>query len=119
MTVSTPQVDKIKEVFERNFAERGELGASVSVWKDGEEILNLAQGWCDRTKQREWTADTMVPVYSATKGPASAILLMLLEENGLTPQDLVVRVWDEFPNKNATFAELMSHQVFRSSRQEG
>ncbi|SHK37746.1 CubicO group peptidase, beta-lactamase class C family [Rubritalea squalenifaciens DSM 18772] len=110
MTVSTPQVDKIKEVFERNFAERGELGASVSVWRDGEEILNLAQGWCDRTKQREWTADTMVPVYSATKGPASAILLMLLEENGLTPQDLVVRVWDEFPNKNATFAELMSHQ---------
>jgi len=29
-------------VFEENFAARGELGASVSVWRDGREIASLA-----------------------------------------------------------------------------
>jgi CubicO group peptidase (beta-lactamase class C family) len=104
------QLDVLEQTFLKNFADRGELGASVSVWKDGEEILNLAKGWCEREQTKSWTPETMVPVYSATKALASATLLMLLEENGLTPDDLVCRVWPRFPNSSATFAELMSHQ---------
>ncbi|MFD2275789.1 serine hydrolase domain-containing protein [Rubritalea spongiae] len=104
------QLDVLEQTFKKNFAERGELGASVSVWKDGEEILNLAQGWCEREQVKPWVAETMVPFYSATKALASATLLMLLDENGLTPEDLVCRVWPNFPNSSATFAELMSHQ---------
>jgi len=103
-------VDGLRGVFEKNFAERGELGASVSVWEDGVEVLSLARGFCEKSRERVWTEDTMVPVYSATKGPACAVVLMLLEENGLTPEDLVVRVWSGFPNERATFAELLSHQ---------
>lgn len=103
-------VDGLRGVFEKNFAERGELGASVSVWRDGVEIVSLAKGFCEKRGERVWTEDTMVPVYSATKGPACAVVLMLLEENGLTPEDLVVRVWGGFPNERATFAELLSHQ---------
>ncbi len=105
----------IKRVFEENFNQYGELGASVSVWQNGEEILNLAQGWCERERQRPWDKNTLVPVYSATKGPASATLLMLLEENGLTPESLVAQVWGNFPSQNATFAEMMSHQCGLSS----
>lgn len=103
-------VEAVQQIFRENFETRGELGASVSVWKDGVEVLNLASGWCEREQQRPWTAKTLVPFYSATKGLASATLLMLLDENGLTPDDLVCRVWDSFPNSAATFAELMSHQ---------
>ena len=100
----------IEKIFEENFNQYGELGASVSIWQHGVEILNLAHGWCEREQQRPWNKDTLVPVYSATKGPASATLLMLLEENGLTPESRVTQVWDKFPNENATFAEMMSHQ---------
>ena len=100
----------IEQIFEENFTHHGEIGASVSVWRDGEEILNLSSGWCEREQQRPWNKDTLVPVYSATKGPASATLLMLLEENGLTPESRVAQVWEKFPNENATFAEMMSHQ---------
>ncbi|MGJ8671846.1 serine hydrolase domain-containing protein [Rubritalea sp.] len=104
------QLDDLKQTFWKNFEERGELGASVSVWKDGEEVLNLASGWCEREHVKPWTAETIVPFYSATKALASATLLMLLDENGLTPEDLVCRVWANFPDSSATFAELMSHQ---------
>ena len=103
-------LDLVEQVFKKNFSERGELGASVSVWKDGVEVLSLADGWCEREQVHPWTAETMVPFYSATKALASATLLMLLDENGLTPDDLVCRVWSDFPNGSATFAEMLSHQ---------
>jgi len=100
----------IEQVFEENFSQYGELGASVSIWQNGQEILSLSRGWCEREQQRPWAEDTLVPVYSATKGPASATLLMLLDENGLTPESRVCQVWEKFPNEQATFAEMMSHQ---------
>ncbi len=103
-------LEKLEVCFQDNFISHGELGASVSVWQHGEEILNLAQGWNEKEKQREWTKETLVPVYSATKGPASAVLLRELEKNGLTPESRVVQVWSEFPNESATFSEMMSHQ---------
>ncbi len=103
-------IQEVEQQFSKNFTEHGELGASLSVWKNGEQILQLSQGWCDKEKQRAWGAESMVPVYSATKGPAASVLLMLLDENGLTPESRVYQVWSGFPNKQATFAELMSHQ---------
>ncbi len=100
----------LEEAFEKNFESRGELGASVSVWKDGEELLSMSSGWMDRDLEKPWNAATLVPFYSATKGLAAATVLMLLEENGLSPDDLVCRVWQSFPNYSATFSELLSHQ---------
>ena len=102
--------EKVTELFEKNFTEHGELGASLSVWQKGEPVLQLSKGWCDKEQLKVWGRETMVPVYSATKGPASAVLLMLLDENGLTPESRVCQVWGEFPDKQSTFAELMSHQ---------
>ncbi|MFK7909848.1 MAG: serine hydrolase domain-containing protein [Akkermansiaceae bacterium] len=102
---------ELEKEFQKNFTHRGELGASVSVWKRGEEIISLHNGWSEREEKRPWTAETMVPFYSATKGLSSAVVLYLLGENNLTPADLVSRVWPEFPQPEATFAQLMSHQL--------
>lgn len=103
-------LEGVENTFRRNFIEHGELGASLSVWKDGERVISLAEGWCDRGRDRVWDEQTLVPIYSATKGPAAAVLLMLLDDNGLTPETRVCQVWEGFPNQQATFAELMSHQ---------
>jgi CubicO group peptidase (beta-lactamase class C family) len=103
-------LDAVKLAFRKNFEEHGELGASVSIWKEGVEVLNLADGWCAREQTNPWKSSTIVPFYSATKALSSATLLMLLEENGLSPGDLVCRVWPDFPNSSATFSELLSHQ---------
>ncbi|MFD0895014.1 beta-lactamase family protein [Luteolibacter ambystomatis] len=110
MSVSPAQLGQVLSAFERNFRERNELGASVSVWWQGEEIFSAAQGHMDRTKSREWAESTLVPVYSATKGPASATLLMALEAKGMGPETLVREVWPAFPVAEATFAHLLSHQ---------
>jgi CubicO group peptidase (beta-lactamase class C family) len=99
----------VLEAFERNFRERGEIGASASVWWQGRELLSLGEGWCEKERLRPWTARTLAPVYSATKPLAAATLLTVLEENGLGPESPVRSVWPEFPAA-ASFAQLLSHQ---------
>ncbi len=105
---------RLTERFRENFASRGELGASVSVWRDGLEIASLADGWCDRAKTQPWTAATPVLFWSATKGLASACLLHALQERG---RDLSLRVsacWPEFSQggkERITIGEMLSHQA--------
>lgn len=110
MSVAPSVLGEVMEVFERNFREQGEIGASVSIWWNGEELLSLGQGWCEKEQQRPWTSETLVPVYSATKGPAAATLLMALHANGMGPETRVRDVWERFPLEDATFAQLLSHQ---------
>ena len=110
MAVSPSVLGKVLEVFERNFTERGEIGASVSIWWDGAELISEGHGWCEKEKRRPWTALTLVPVYSATKVPAAATLLLALEGHGLSEETPVREVWPEFPVAAAKFSHLLSHQ---------
>ncbi|MES2439435.1 MAG: serine hydrolase domain-containing protein [Verrucomicrobiota bacterium] len=110
MAASPSVLGKVLEVFERNFRERGEIGASVSIWWDGTELISEGHGWCEKEMTRPWTATTLVPVYSATKVPSAATLLMALESKGLSKETLVREVWPEFPVASAKFSHLLSHQ---------
>lgn len=103
-------LEQLQESFEKNFTEGEELGASLSVWKNGEELLSLHQGFCDKEESQPWTNETIAPVFSATKGPAAATTLLCLEEAGMNLETKVRRVWDKFPIAEATFGEMLSHQ---------
>ncbi len=104
MAVCASSLGKVLEVFERNFRDRGELGASVSIWWDGAEVLSCGQGWCEREKQRPWTSRTLVPVYSATKVPAAATLRMALESRGMNEDTPAVRAGQAGKHPGALFS---------------
>jgi CubicO group peptidase (beta-lactamase class C family) len=108
--VSPSVLGKVIEVFERNFRDRGELGASISIWWSGVELISEGHGWSERENLREWTDRTLVPVYSATKVPSAATLLLALESKGLSPETPVREVWPAFPVADAKFFHLLSHQ---------
>lgn len=110
MSVCASSLGKVLDVFERNFRDRGELGASVSIWWDGAEVLSCGHGWFEREKKRPWSINTRVPVYSATKVPSAASLLVALESRGLNENTPVREVWPRFPLAEATFRHLLSHQ---------
>ena len=101
---------QITEAFQENFRNYGELGASVSVWKEGREIVSLHSGFAAADKTRPWTEHSLVPVYSATKGAASAALLLALHQQGASPQMSMGELWPEFPLPYASIAQMMSHQ---------
>lgn len=108
--MSPSALGELLAVFEENFRSRGELGASISVWWQGEEVFSHAAGWCERERQRPWTSETLIPVYSATKGPSAATLLLALDDRGLGVATPVREVWPAFPVAEATFGDLLSHQ---------
>lgn len=104
----------LKEAFRDNFATRREMGASVSVWCDGVETEFLAAGYRDRLGEEAWLEDTLVLVWSATKGPAAACVLHALQTRELTLDTRVSHVWPEFAQagkSEVTFGEALSHQA--------
>ena len=105
--------DAIEKLFLKNFTERDELGASISVWKDGEEIISLHHGWRNRNKERAWQANTVTPVWSVTKGPSAIATLLALHESGTALHSPVSDLWPELKaarESKLTFAQLLSHQ---------
>ncbi len=101
-------------VFERNFLERGELGAAVSVWSGEEEVVSLSRGHENRERTRSWDAGTLVPVWSATKGPAALACLLALDEVRLPLDCPVAEVWPQFAaagKSGITFSQVLSHRA--------
>ncbi|NNE91787.1 MAG: beta-lactamase family protein [Verrucomicrobiales bacterium] len=99
--------------FDENFAKRGEVGASVSIWYEGEEIIGLHAGKLSPTDKRDWNLNTIVPVWSATKPIAAATVLNALDAVGLGPDDPVSELWPELTaakGTGLTFGHILSHQ---------
>jgi CubicO group peptidase (beta-lactamase class C family) len=109
-----PRFAAVREVFERNFRERGEVGASVCVLVDGRPVVDLWGGIADRRTGRPWQRDTLVLVWSCTKG-AAALCAHLLLDRGLLDLDApVCRYWPEFAaaGKDAvTVRMVLDHQA--------
>lgn len=91
----------VREVFERNFAERGELDAAVHATVGGETVVDLWGG--DR-----WTEDTLVHVWSSTKGAVALCAHILAHRNDLDFDKPVAHYWPEF-GKNGKEGILVRH----------
>lgn len=86
----------VREEFERNFAERGELGASVCVVVDGEVVVDLWGGTADEATGRPWEADTVGVIMSCSKGPMALCGNILIDRGQLDPDKPVAHYWPEF-----------------------
>src|SRR5262245_2986554 len=91
-----PRFGTVREEFEGNFRERGEVGASVCVAVGGRTVVDLWGSVADRRTDRSWERDTLVVVWSCTKG-AVALCAHILCSRGLLDLDApVARYWPEF-----------------------
>lgn len=105
---------RIGSLFEENFSRFGELGAAVSIWQNGEPLLELKGGFRDARREASWTSDTIVLLWSATKGLGSACLLHVLQERDIGLERRVAEFWPEFAQggkEKITLAQLLSHQA--------
>src|SRR5687767_2750460 len=88
--------EPVREAFTQNFNDYGEVGAAFALALDGELVVDLWAGWCDRERTRPWTANTIVNVYSTTKG-LTALCAHMLADRGLLDLDAPVsEYWPEF-----------------------
>lgn len=63
-----PGFEPVADVFAANFATRGEVGAGVCVHHEGRKVVDLWGGIADPSTGKPWTEDTLVLVFSTTKG---------------------------------------------------
>ena len=102
------------ELFAENFDQLGELGASVCIRRNGEEILHLADGYRDREKTLPWTRETPVLIWSATKALASACLVHAAFEHEVELGCRVVELWPEYAQNGkaeTTLLHVLTHQA--------
>ena len=57
-----PGFEEVRDEFERNFAERGEIGAAVAAYWRGEKVVDLWGGRRTPDGDAPWNEDTMVVV---------------------------------------------------------
>lgn len=109
-----PGFEPVRREFERNFAERGEIGAAVAAYWRGKKVVDLWGGHRTPSRDTPWNADTMVPVQSTTKG-LSAMTLALSNARGWLDYDApVARYWPEFAQNGKeaiTIRQLLGHEA--------
>ena len=106
--------ESVRDAFAENFARRGELGGACCVYYRGEKVVDLWGGVRDRTRGAPWQEDTMVIVYSATKGLAAMTLALAHSRGWLDYEARVARYWPEFAQQGKealTVRQLLAHQA--------
>ena len=88
--------ENVRDAFVENFRSRNEVGASIAVTVDGEPVLDLWAGHADQEKTQPWTRDTLVNVYSTTKGMTAICAHQLVEQGRLDLDAPVATYWPEF-----------------------
>jgi CubicO group peptidase (beta-lactamase class C family) len=109
-----PRFAAVKEALIGNFAERGELGAAVTMALDGHVVVDLWGGWMDETRTRPWARDTLVDVFSVGKAVAATAVLMLVDRGLVDVDAPVARHWPEFAangKDGVTLRMMLSHQA--------
>jgi CubicO group peptidase (beta-lactamase class C family) len=91
-----PRYARIRETFEANFAERGEVGAAVCVYDCGRKVVDLWGGWADREAGKPWERDTIVCMMSVGKSLAALSVLMLVDRGAIDLDAPVAAYWPEF-----------------------
>jgi len=109
-----PKFQAVREEFERNFQDRGEVGASVCVTLDGQTVVDLWGGQANTETGATWNEDTVSIVFSSTKG-ATAICAHILASRGQLDLDApVATYWPEFAQsgkENIPVKMLLNHQA--------
>ncbi len=87
---------RVRDAFASNFETMGEVGAAVAVTIDGKPVVDLWGGHADRSRTRPWTRDTLVNVYSTTKGLTAMCAHRLVDQRKLDLDAPVASYWPEF-----------------------
>src|SRR4051794_18323262 len=106
--------EAVRDVFAENFEQRHELGGACCAYLHGEKVVDLWGGVRNKHTGEPWERDTMVLVYSATKGLAAMTLAIAHSRGWLDYEQRVVTYWPEFAQQGKEqipVRQLLPHQA--------
>jgi CubicO group peptidase (beta-lactamase class C family) len=105
---------RVADAFASNFRTRGEVGAAIAVYRDNEKVVDLWGGWRDRQRSRRWEEDTLVGVFSTTKGMCAAAMAVAHSRGLFQLDEPVASYWPEFAQhgkERVTVKQLLAHEA--------
>ncbi|MGB8406280.1 MAG: serine hydrolase domain-containing protein [Mycobacterium sp.] len=105
---------KVADAFRANFAAGHEVGAAVSVYRDGRKVVDMWGGYRDGRTLSPWQGDTLVNMFSSTKGVAALCVAHAVSKGLLDYDDKVTDHWPEFAQHGkgeVTVRQLLAHQA--------
>jgi CubicO group peptidase (beta-lactamase class C family) len=109
-----PGFEEVRVEFERNFAERDEIGAAVAAYLRGDKVVDLWGGRRTPSGDEPWDEDTMVLVNSTTKGLAAMTIAVANSRGWIDYDAPVAQYWSEFAQNGKaaiTVRQLLSHEA--------
>jgi CubicO group peptidase (beta-lactamase class C family) len=106
--------EAVRDAFAENFSRRHELGGACCVYHHGEKVVDLWGGVRNKATGEPWEEDTMVIVYSSTKGLSAMTLALAHSRGWLDYEERVAAYWPAFARngkKAITVRQLLAHQA--------
>jgi CubicO group peptidase (beta-lactamase class C family) len=108
-----PRFSRVVRLFARLSPGRRFGGGALSVFIDGQPVVDVWTGWSDRAGEVRWTADTGAMVFSATKGLSSTVIHRLVDKGLLDYDAPVAAYWPEFGangKSDITIRDVLRHR---------
>lgn len=108
-----PGFEEVKDVFAENFSKRGEKGAALSVYVNDTLVVNLYGGYKDKKFRQIWDENTLVLLFSATKGITAMTTAIGISQGLFNLNDKIGSYWKAFSKngkENITINQMLSHQ---------
>ena len=105
---------KVADAFRANFAAHREVGAAVAVYRNGVKVVDLWGGYRNGFTKQPWQQDTIVNMFSTTKGIASLAVTVAASRGLISYDAKVADYWPEFAQAgkaDVTVRQLLSHQA--------
>ncbi|MFI5509326.1 serine hydrolase domain-containing protein [Mycobacterium sp. NPDC051804] len=105
---------KVADAFRLNLASGAEVGAALSIYRDGRKVVDLWGGFRNGTTRAPWTNDTLVNTFSTTKGVAALTVARAVSRGLLDYDTRVADYWPEFAQggkESVTVRQLLAHQA--------
>ena len=87
--------ERVRDAFEANFSEGGEVGAAFCLHVKSRKVVDLWGGLTD-VKGKTWKENTPALVFSTTKGATAICAMMLVDQKRLDVDAPVAQYWPEF-----------------------
>lgn len=109
-----PRFKEVANVFSQSLASKFEVGASFSVELKGELVIDLWGGHQDSLRTKAWQKDTIVNVFSVTKGITAICAARLIEQGLIDIDQKVAHYWPEYGvngKEGTTVLDLLCHRA--------
>ncbi len=109
-----PGFEEVRAAFQANFDAGIEVGAAFGAYHRGQKVVDLWGGISDARTEKPWEEDSLVLVYSTTKGVVAMCANRLAQQGAIDVEAPVAKYWPEFAQggkESITVADLLSHRA--------